>query len=96
MAASKRPPGGEEALVALSAKESSSWRAAKDGYPYLLDRTELLASHGVSFFNGAPMFDQEPRAVYSDSCCHYNEFGNDILAEYAAKAILETVEGRQE
>lgn len=93
---SERVFGEEEARIALSTRKKHGWRQAEGGYPYLLNKKDLLTSRGVHFFNGVPIFDQEPRAVYKDNCCHYNQLGNEILADFVAKAILEVVEERRE
>ena len=59
------------------------------GYPVLIEQAEALDKQGVTFVSAVSIFDHEPRPVFSDSCCHYNQLGNDLLAEFMAAAIAE-------
>ncbi|MCP4536130.1 MAG: hypothetical protein GY832_03195 [Chloroflexi bacterium] len=63
---------------------------AKKGYPILLDKDDLLEQNGVNFYSAVDIFDDELDIIYSDSCCHYNQFGNDLFADFVVDAILET------
>ena len=35
----------------------------------------------MAFFDATLLFDNLDAAVYSDNCCHYNQTGNDLLAD---------------
>ena len=61
------------------------------GYPVLLSKTPLLRAANENFFDATRIFDQTPEAVYSDNCCHYNQAGNQLFAEYIAKSIVEVL-----
>ncbi len=58
------------------------------GYPYLIKKSKILAEKGVKFLNGVTALDQETRTVYIDTCCHYNQTGRNIFANYIASQIL--------
>jgi hypothetical protein len=62
------------------------------GYPILLSKTPLLRAANENFFDATRIFDQTPEAVYSDNCCHYNQAGNQLFAEYIAKSIVDVLQ----
>jgi hypothetical protein len=43
---------------------------------------------GVAAADATGIFDDEPLPVYVDNCCHYTQRGNDLLAEFIARAVL--------
>jgi hypothetical protein len=49
--------------------------------------SQELLDNGVSFFNGVAAFDAEPQTVYIDTCCHYNQKGRNIFANFVASQI---------
>jgi hypothetical protein len=63
------------------------------GYPALLAAPAMatLREGGVRFFDGTRIFDAEPAAVYIDDCCHYTLRGNEILADFVARSVAESV-----
>lgn len=82
--------GDEEASVAFNENPAYSYRiGAENGYPALIDKSEFLRHYGVSFYSAVGIFDEEPGALYIDDCCHFNRFGNELLADFIASSILE-------
>jgi hypothetical protein len=80
--------GADESKVALMA--GSPFKAsAEHGYPFLERRAAAL--RGIRFFSGIHAFDDEPRPVYMDNCCHYTLAGNYRLADFIAARILESL-----
>jgi len=67
------------------------------GYPSLVDASQQLLDEGIDFFNGVTAFDSEPDTVYIDTCCHYNQKGRNIFANFVASQIALTLNqpGRQ-
>ncbi|MDB9515578.1 hypothetical protein PN466_01205 [Roseofilum reptotaenium CS-1145] len=61
------------------------------GYPYLLQASQELLDNGIYFFNGVTAFDGEPDTVYIDTCCHYNQTGRNIFANFVASQIALTL-----
>lgn len=58
------------------------------GYPFLLRQVDGLRNHEVRFIDATKIFDKIPEIVYSDSCCHYNQLGNEVFASYIAREII--------
>lgn len=84
---SKKKFGAAEAKIALN--ENQPYRAGVEkGYSLLLDEGKRLKVQGVDFYSAVDIFDKEAEVVYIDDCCHYNQLGNDILADFIADAIL--------
>ncbi len=77
----------EEAKIAINPNQVYRTGAEK-GYPFLVEQADTLTQNGVNFHNGLDIYNNETAAVYGDDCCHYNELGNQILAEFIAGTIL--------
>ena len=60
---------------------------AEKGYPALVAASSALTGR-EQFLNGVTIFDEETRPVYMDNCCHYTLAGNQVLADYVARAIV--------
>ena len=58
---------------------------AASGYPFLEKALEPGA------LNAVHLFDAVPESVYMDDCCHYTAVGNELLADFIAKAVLADV-----
>ena len=77
----------EKAMV----RNSPYRQAAKNGYPALISRVETMEKYGINIFDAATILDGTSETVYRDSCCHYNQLGQDILTDYVARTIIETL-----
>lgn len=75
---------------ALSAPDHAYRRHAAAGYPLLVEAGRELVRQGVPFADLTGMFDDEPRTVYRDDCCHLNDYGYARLAEAIAAALAES------
>jgi len=64
----------------------------KGGYPELLRAGEKLRAEGVDFHDLTRLFAAFGDPIYVDACCHYNQKGNDLLAEAVAEALLANLE----
>ena len=78
-----------EAKVALN-PASPFKPGAEQGYPALLAALETLppSPDRPHIFDATHVFDDETAAVYVDDCCHYTKKGNELLADFVAKAVL--------
>ena len=78
-----------EAKIALN-PASPFKPGAEQGYPALLAALAALppAPDRPHVFDATHVFDAEPAAVYVDDCCHYTRKGNELLADFVAKAVL--------
>ena len=56
-------------------------------YSKLKIETEKLNSNGKRFFDATMIYQNIPDEVYIDSCCHVNDYGNEIMFEYIEKII---------
>jgi hypothetical protein len=80
-----------ERAVALAAGSPYAV-SARHGYPLILDRISDLRSSGVSVWDATTVFDDVSRPVFSDSCCHLNQHGNDLLADVVVASIIDSLE----
>ena len=78
-----------EAKVALN-PASPFKPGAEQGYPSLLAAVRALpqGQNPPRIFDATRVFDAEPSAVYVDDCCHYTKKGNELLADFVARAVL--------
>ena len=60
------------------------------GYSQLREAGVELRNAGVAFHDLSDVFAKVNDTLYKDSCCHFNEEGNRILAEAMAQAIVTT------
>jgi hypothetical protein len=84
----KRVFSEEEKAIAIRATTPIARNAAR-GYPHLAAIGPWLTSKGIRYHDATGIFDEEPEAIYIDNCCHYNQLGNELLAEFIAVKILE-------
>jgi hypothetical protein len=57
------------------------------GYPELIREGERLRQAGVQFFDLTRLFADHPEPLYEDSCCHYNQAGNDLLGAAVGEIV---------
>ncbi len=57
------------------------------GYPLLIAKGRELVGRGVNFFDATMVFAPVEETVYCDDCCHFNQRGNQIVADYIIQAI---------
>ena len=85
----KRRFSDVEARVALNAATPFK-PPVERGYPALLRRATRLKQQ-EPFVDATAIFDNEPAVVYDDDCCHYTQRGYELLADFIAASVLETV-----
>jgi len=59
------------------------------GYPLLKVAGKRLLSFGEHFVDLTDIFKSTQETIYADTCCHFNERGNEIIAIRIAESILE-------
>lgn len=62
-------------------------RAAVAGYPLLIESGSRLAAEGLRYLDATGVFADETEALYVDTCCHFNERGNELLAVAIARHV---------
>jgi len=78
---SEHPFSAGEAHIALD-ERSAYARFARALYPQLERRIPELRDRGVDFADATGIFDSVEDVIYADACCHYNQRGNDLLADF--------------
>lgn len=82
-----------EKQVAFS-PDSPYQEAVKKGYPLLLKEVEKLKANQVNFFDGISILDDTKEQTYIDNCCHYNPLGENILSNFVADSIINTLKNQ--
>lgn len=62
-------------------------------YPLLRARGRELRAQGVEFVDLTMLFRDERRSVYSDTCCHLNRLGNELMAAEIARTVGQERDG---
>lgn len=79
--------GSEERHLAIAAWHD--YRAhVEGGYPWLQRFGARLREQGVRFRDLTQLFADEKLPTYRDDCCHYNQRGNELLADEIARTIV--------
>jgi hypothetical protein len=58
-----------------------------EGYPALVAEGQRAAAEGLPFWDLSQIFQAIPDTLYIDSCCHFNDQGNVVLAQHIARLI---------
>jgi hypothetical protein len=83
-----KPMGAEERRQALD-PASPYVGSVPAGYPQLRAYGEELAGEGVAFRDLSMLFSDIDEVLYSDTCCHLNARGNELLAKEVALFIAQ-------
>ena len=83
-----KPLSREERTAAFEADHPYR-QPAVTGYPLLVKEGEQLRESGVRFVDLTGIFLGIHDPVYEDTCCHLNEYGNQLLAQEIVTAIGE-------
>jgi hypothetical protein len=85
-----KPMGSEEREDMFDEDQAYGIAVAR-GYPVLIERGAELRHAGVSFADLTMLFAETPEPIYIDRFCHYNQLGNDMLAEAVANLVGEAL-----
>lgn len=77
----------EERQTAIS--EGPFQEFVKLGYPGLREKGRELAEAGVQFHDMSMVFDHIPETLYTDTCCHFNRAGHEILGHAIGRVIVD-------
>ena len=72
-------------------KDTPYAKAVVIGYPALLKKFPNLQKNNINILNGVKVFDKTKDVVYVDSCCHYNQSGQEIFSNYVGSSIVEAL-----
>jgi hypothetical protein len=85
----------QERRIAMSGR--SPYRlAVQRGYAALPAHLRRVQGLGLQIHSAVAIFDDVEEIVYSDDCCHYNQIGNEILADFVAEQIAALLASRSE
>lgn len=73
--------------------EQCSARAVNRLYPELITSGKQLRSDGIAFHDLTQLFNDIDETIYADYYCHYNNRGNELLAEAVAGRLSEAWSG---
>ena len=62
--------------------------AVQKGYPFLISEGEGLIAQGVNYYDLTLIFKDEKASVYNDKCCHFNDYGYDVIANEMSDRII--------
>jgi hypothetical protein len=65
---------------------------ATKGYPQILSRVKDLQNAQINVFSAVNIFDTEKETIYRDACCHFNELGENIFADFIFNNIQTTLQ----
>lgn len=77
----------EEREIALGPEGNPYQVVVEDGYPLLARGGRELSQLGISFHSLERIFANTAEATYTDTCCHPNDFGYEILAKEIVRII---------
>lgn len=64
-------------------------QAVRNAYPLLERAGGELRNRGVAFTSLVPLFRDESRTVYRDTCCHFNGLGISAIANEIGRVVAE-------
>lgn len=82
-------PMGEAERAQAFQSDNPYRKAVELGYPRLRKEGAKLREQGVAFFDLTQIFAEEREPIYVDTCCHYNQQGNEKIAAFLAREMLE-------
>jgi hypothetical protein len=58
-------------------------------YPLFSKKGQELIKFDTHFYDLTYIFKNEKQTIYVDTCCHYNQVGNDVMAKFIGQKIIE-------
>lgn len=85
-----KPLSKEEQSLAYSIETNNGYfHPVTQGYPFLIEKGKYLVSQNVNFTDLTQIFNNSHETYYSDTCCHLNKAGYDIVAQKIAETIIQ-------
>lgn len=63
------------------------------GYRLFLGNLDALRAEGVRVHDMTRVFDQVPETIYTDTCCHFNDRGYELVSDYVVNATKAALGG---
>lgn len=67
----------------------------ENNYAHFAVAGVALRSEGIAFFDLRQLYDDVSSTIYRDECCHFNQGGNDLLANRVAELIEGELKGQE-
>jgi hypothetical protein len=83
-----KPLTDEEMRIAVTEWDASRGRRARAYYPHVRRMSAALLAKGVPSHDLTMLFETEPTTLYTDSCCHVNLTGRQLIAAAIADTIV--------
>ena len=82
-----KPMSPQEQEIAINPR--NIWgQSIRSGYGKMQEAGASLKEEGIAFYDMTRTFNSTLEELYTDDCCHFNERGNEILADALAKIVL--------
>lgn len=81
----------KEFKIAIS-KWSLYKKPVEEGYPFLRQAGRKLVKEGVNFSDLTYIFAHNKETLYSDTCCHLNQKGLDLLGQIIGETIVKDIQ----
>jgi hypothetical protein len=85
--ADTKPMGAAERAIAIDPNHIRR-ESVEKGYPAMLRELPALQAAGVEAHDLTRLYASVREAVYEDSCCHVNQLGNELIADYLVSVLL--------
>jgi len=83
-------PFSEEELANAYQPKNPRYAYITDAYPLLEAGVVRLHASGEDVVSLTSLFKKEPRTVYRDECCHFNDLGNQLMVDAIGKHIADS------
>ena len=83
----------EEAKIKRTGTPYRQW--VENNYPHFAAAGVALRTEGIAFFDLRQLYDDVTSTIYRDECCHFNQGGNDLLANRIAELIEGELKGQK-
>ncbi len=83
-----KPLNEEEQKIAFD-QDGTQKDIVNYAYALLVKEGKQLEHSGVNFGDLTMIFSKENRTLYTDTCCHFNRLGNEIMADAIADFIIQ-------
>lgn len=77
----------EELKTAYKSGDYDYKTAVRKSYPMLREKGRKMVEENIRFKDLTMIFAKEPGTVYSDICCHFNQYGYNAIADTIAAFI---------
>lgn len=78
----------EELSNAYESGDFAYKAAVQKGYPLLIEKGKEMKAEDIDFIDLTEIFKNEKKTIYNDKCCHFNQYGYDLIADAISGYII--------